>query len=97
MNLNSYKKNGNSPFVKNINSQKNVISFDYNKLSTLIGDNDAIFTNTIVMLTNDNGVIRMNSLSDDIAIDKNSLKTKSLAHAMSGSKEILVLKDKNKL
>ena len=49
------------------------------------------------MLTNDNGVIRMNSLSDDIAIDKNSLKTKSLAHAMSGSKKILVLKDKNKL
>ncbi|HBO24651.1 MAG TPA: hypothetical protein DD649_17455 [Providencia sp.] len=82
---------------ENVNSQKNVISFDYNKSSTLISKNEVRVANAIVVLTNDNGVIKMSSLSDDIAIDKNSLKTKSLSHAMSGSKEILVLKSNTKL
>lgn len=77
-----------------ITSKENVLSFDYNKQSILIGENKTRVANVMAMLNNENGTIKLNMLSDDMTIDKRTLKTESMTCVMSGPIEKPILQTK---
>lgn len=66
-----------------IDSKKNVLSFDYNKPSILVGENKSRVANAMAMLVNKGGVIEINMLSDDMTIDKKTLETDSMTYVLS--------------
>lgn len=76
---------------ENIESKKNVISFDYNKPSILVGENKSRVANTMAMLVNKGGIIEINMLSDDMTIDKKTLETDSMKYVLSGPIEKPIL------
>lgn len=75
--------------------KENVLSFDYNKPSDLVGINNSRVANAMAVLVNEKGVIKIDMLSDDMKIDKNTLKSESITHVMSGPIEKPVDQAKN--
>lgn len=75
---------------ESINTSKNVTSFDYNSASITVGDDKARVANSMAILTNDNGKIKISLLGDDLAIDKTSLTTESKTHVIMDPVEISI-------
>lgn len=78
---------------ENIDSKKNVLSFDYNKPSTLVSENKSRVANAMAMLVNKGGVIEIDMLSDDMTIDQKTLETDSMTYVLSGPIEKPILQN----
>ncbi|MDC5886305.1 cytotoxic necrotizing factor Rho-activating domain-containing protein [Proteus mirabilis] len=72
---------------ESITNKRNVFLFDYNKPSILIGEDKARVGNSMAIITNENGKIKINMLSDDITINKKTLQTESIRYIISNSVE----------
>lgn len=59
-------------------SKSNVTSFDYNKSSNAIEGDKSRVANTMAMLINKDGKIKINMFSDDMTIDNKTLQTESV-------------------
>lgn len=73
---------------ENVTSQSNVIMLDYNKPSEMVNDNNARVANAVAVISKEGNTIKIETLLDDMVIDKKTLETHSINSALSNSQYI---------
>jgi len=73
---------------ENVTSQSNVIMLDYYKPSEMVNDNNARVANAVAVISKEGNTIKIETLLDDMVIDKKTLETSSINSALTNSQYI---------